>query len=87
MTSKLPLPSEEYKHKIKAKRVKIAKKQTYSVTRDIEDVVNNISKKVGFPTSTDESKIVQDDDKESDEAIRKYIVENDVVGIQRGTKK
>ena len=87
MTSKLPLPSEEYKHKIKAKRDKIAKKQTYNVTRDIKDVVNNISKEVGFPTSTDKSKIVQDDDKESDEAIKKYIVENNVAGIQREIKK
>ena len=55
------------------------KKQTYNVTRDIKDVVNNISKEVGFPTSKD--------DKKSDEAIQKYIVENNVVGIQRGTKK
>ena len=32
-------------------------------------------------TSTDESKIVQDDDKESDEVIKEYIGENYVVEI------
>ena len=70
MTFKLPLPSEEHKHKGKVKRVKIVKKQTYNVTRDIDAVVNNISKEVGFPNYADESKIVHDDDKESDEAIK-----------------
>ena len=63
-----------------------SKKQTYNVTRDNEDAVYNKSKVVGFPNSADGSKIIPDDDKESDEEIEKYVGDNNVVGNQRGTK-
>ena len=60
--------------------------QTYTVTRDYEDAVNNNSTEVGFPNSSDGRKIITEDDRESDEEIEKYVVDNNVVGNQRGTK-
>ena len=50
------------------------------------DAVNNNSKEVFPPTSTDRRKIINMDGRESDEGIEKYVVENNVVGNQRGTK-
>ena len=64
----------------------LSKKQSYNVAKDNEDTVNNNSKEVGFSNSADGSNIIQEDDKESDEEIGKYVVENNVVGNQRGTK-
>ena len=64
----------------------LSKKQSYNVAKDNEDTVNNNSKEVGFSNSAGGSNIIQEDDKESDEEIEKYVVENNVVGNQRGTK-
>ena len=86
LTPKLFILSEEHKDNVQEKRVKIEKKQTYNVTRDNVDVVTKTSQEVGFPNSAAGSKIIQEDDTESDEAIKKYVVENIVVGNQRGTK-
>jgi len=50
------------------------------------DVGNNNSTKVLFPTSVDGRKMINEDDKESDERSEKYVVDNNVVRNQRGTK-
>ena len=62
-----------------------SKKQTYKVTRDNDDVVHNKSKAVGFPNSADGSKIIPEDNRESDEESEKYAGENNAVENQRGT--
>ena len=61
-----------------------SKKQSYNASRDNEDAVNNNSKEVGLPNSTDGSKKIQEDDQETDEAIKKYVVGNNGVRNQRG---
>ena len=62
-----------------------SKKQTYKVTRDNDDAVHNKSKAVGFPNSTDGSKIIPEGNRESDEESEKYAGEHNAVGNQRGT--
>ena len=54
--------------------------QTYNVTRETEDAVNNNSTEVGFPNSADGSKIINEGDRKSSEEIKKYVVDNNVVG-------
>ena len=48
--------------------------------------LNNNSKEVLLTNSADGSKILNEDDRESDEEIEKYVDDNNVVGIQRGIK-
>ena len=51
------------------------------------DAVNNNSKEVFSPTSTDRRKMINMDGRESDEGIEKYVVDNNIVGNQRGPKR
>ena len=48
--------------------------------------LNNNSKELLLINSADGNKILNEDDRESDEEIEKYINDNNVVGIQRGIK-
>ena len=50
------------------------------------DAVNNNSKEVFSPTSTDRRKMINMDGRESDEGIEKYVDDNNIVGNQRGIK-
>ena len=50
------------------------------------EALNNNSKEVFLPNSADGSKILNENDSESDEEIEKYVDDNNIVGNQRGIK-
>ena len=50
------------------------------------EALNNNSTEVLLPNSADGSKILNEDDRESDEEIEKYVDDN-IVGIQKGIIK
>ena len=60
--------------------------QTYNVIRETMEALNNNSTEVLLPNSANGSKILNEDDRESDEEIEKYVDDNNVVGNQRGIK-
>ena len=51
--------------------------QNYTVTRESADVRNNNSIKVLFPTSADGRKMINEDDRKSDEGREKYVIKID----------
>ena len=50
------------------------------------EALNNNSKEVFLPNSADGSKILNENDRESDEEIEKYVDDNNIVGNQIGIK-
>ena len=50
------------------------------------DAANNNSIEVLFPTSADGRNMINEDNRENDEGIEKYVVDNNVVGNQKKNK-
>ena len=55
--------------------------QTYNVTRETVEELNNNSKEVLLTNSADVNKILNEDDREGDEEIEKNVDDNNIVGI------